>query len=317
MKKIVVNPNDANQRIDKFLQKYFKAMPLGMIYKYIRKKRVKVNGKKVDISYKLVEADIIELYINDEFFEEVSANDAFKTVKPNIDILYEDENIMLVDKKPGMVVHADEHEQVNTLIAHIQSYLYNKGEYKPELENSFAPALCNRIDRNTGGIVIAAKNAESLRILNEKIKSKEIRKFYLCIVHGILEKKQDELRGYLIKNQSLNRVFILDGPEPGARNIITRYKVLKEKDNMSLVEVELITGRTHQIRAHFASIGHPLIGDGKYGKNAINKAAGFKYQALYSYKLIFDYKDGGILNYLKGKTFQVKKIDFTEIFYKS
>ncbi|MBZ4645235.1 MAG: hypothetical protein JG777_724 [Clostridia bacterium] len=315
MRSITVKPNDANQRIDKFLQKYFKTMPLGMIYKCIRKKRVKVNGKKVEINYKLVENDIIDLYINDEFFKETAQQDIFKIVKPNIDIIYEDENIILIDKKPGMVVHPDEKEQVDTLINHIKSYLYNKKEYLPEHENTFAPSLCNRIDRNTGGIVIAAKNAEALRIVNEKIKSKEIRKFYLCIVQGILQKKTGSQTDYLIKDHSLNKVFISNKPETGGKEIVTKYKVLKEKNNMSLLEVELITGRTHQIRAHLASIGHPLIGDDKYGDKNFNRSMGFKYQALYSYKLYFDFtSDAGILNYLKGKVFELKEVGFAKKF---
>ncbi|MCG8501892.1 MAG: RluA family pseudouridine synthase [Firmicutes bacterium] len=314
MKTIIVGPNDANQRIDKFLQKYFKTMSLGMIYKSIRKKRVKINGKRVEKNYRLIENDVIDLYINDSFFEETKAfktkiaPEAFKGVNPNIHIIYEDENILLTDKQPGMVVHPTGQEQTNTLITHIQSYLYHKKEFDPESEHTFAPALCNRIDRNTGGIVIAAKNAEALRIVNEKIKHKEIRKFYLCLVHGLLEHKHGKLEGYLIKDHSTNKVSIYNAHQGKAKSIVTKYNVLKEKNNMSLVEVELITGRTHQIRAHFSSIGHPLAGDRKYGGKNL---PGVHYQALYAYKLTFDFKtDAGILNGLKGKSFEVKEVDF-------
>ena len=178
------------------------------------------------------------------------------------------------------------------------------------------PSLCNRIDRNTGGMVIAAKTAEALRIMNEKIKNKEIRKFYLCLVSGHLKKKSGELTDYLVKNTDQNRVYIEKDAKNGGKKIVTRYKVLAENELTSLVEVELITGRTHQIRAHFASIGHPLAGDGKYGTNEFNKKVGMKYQALYSYKLIFDFKDENALSYLNGKTIEVENVPFAKNYKK-
>ncbi|MGE4282953.1 MAG: RluA family pseudouridine synthase [Clostridia bacterium] len=315
MKTIVINSNDANQRIDKFLQKYFQDMPLSAIYKYIRKKRVKVNDKKVEINYKLAENDKIDLYINDEYFENTKPAADFITIKPHLHILYEDDNILLIDKKPGMVVHPDEFEKINTLINHIQSYLYNKEEYVPDKENSFAPALCNRIDRNTGGIVIAAKNAETLRIINGKIKAKEIRKFYLCVIKGILTNKEGNLSDYLSRDYSAKKVTVSAKLELGSKQIITKYRVLNEKSNMSLLEVELITGRTHQIRAHFSAMNHPLLGDPKYGDISFNHSIGFKYQALYSYKVFFDFSsDAGKLDYLRGKVFEVKEVGFTKLF---
>ena len=316
MKKVVVNKNDAGQRLDKFLTKFLKNMPQSMLYKSIRKKRIKVNGKKGDIAYKLCEGDVIELYINDEFFGGEPQENAFMSMKVNITVVYEDENILIVDKKPGMIVHEDDGEKVNTLINHIKAYLYQKGEYNPENEMSFVPSLCNRIDRNTGGMVIAAKTAEALRIMNEKIKNKEIRKFYLCLVSGHLKKKSGELTDYLVKNTDQNRVYIEKDAKNGGKKIVTRYKGLAENELTSLVEVELITGRTHQIRAHFASIGHPLAGDGKYGTNEFNKKVGMKYQALYSYKLIFDFKDENALSYLNGKTIEVENVPFAENYKK-
>jgi 23S rRNA pseudouridine955/2504/2580 synthase len=205
-------------------------------------------------------------------------------------------------------VHEDVAGGENTLILHIKAYLYQKGEYDPDSEQSFAPALCNRIDRNTGGIVIAAKNAEALRVMNEKIKNDEIRKFYLCAVHGKLPKRADTLKGFLRKDSKNNLVTVSDTEKPGFKNIITKYKVIQEERESSLVEVELVTGRTHQIRAHMAHIGHPLLGDGKYGVNRDDKKKGYHYQALYSYKLRFDFEQSGdVLDYLSGKEYRLPR----------
>ena len=199
----------------------------------------------------------------------------------------------------------------------MQHYLYEKGEYNPKDENSFAPALVNRIDRNTGGIVVAAKNAESLRILNEKFRTRELDKRYLCLVWGHMPKKEDTLQAYLSKNESQNRVYISDSPQPGGRTIQTRYRVLREKRDCSLLEIDLLTGRTHQIRAHMAHIGHPLLGDGKYGKNVSNRQIGFSWQALVSYRLRFAFtQEAGILEYLNGQEFTAHSVWFLPEFEK-
>lgn len=309
MKTFIIGENDTNLRLDRFLQKAVPFLPKSLLYKYIRLKRIKLNGKRCDISQKLVKGDEVSLYINDEFFfkETVSFFDAPKELK----IVYEDENILLADKPPGMLVHEDENERRDTLINRILLYLYEKGEYKPQNELSFTPALCNRIDRNTGGIVIAAKNAESLRILNEKIKNREITKLYLCLIHGKLDNRSGVLKGYHIKDTEKNLVKILQRPVSNAKTALTKYRVLNEFADSSLLEVELLTGRTHQIRAHFASIGHSLIGDTKYGTNRMNRSFLQKYQALYSYKLVFSFKsNAGILDYLKEKYFEVSSVPF-------
>lgn len=315
MKTFTISKNDSGQRLDKFISKAVPALPKSLMYKYIRTKRIKVNSKRSDISTKLCENDVVDMYINDEFFAPADEHYDFLSASKNIDIVYEDENIVLLNKKVGLLSHPDETEYNDTLITRLKRYLYEKGDYNPKDENSFAPALVNRIDRNTGGIVIAAKNSESLRILNQKLKDREMEKYYLCVVHGYLKKKSGILTGWLIKDEKKNRVDVFKSEKPGAKEIRTKYAVIKEKDGLSLVEVELLTGRTHQIRAHFASIGHPLLGDGKYGTNALNKNFGYKKQFLYSYRLKFTFEtEAGCLDYLNGKSFEVRDVWFRSEF---
>jgi 23S rRNA pseudouridine955/2504/2580 synthase len=317
MRNYVVGKNDAGQRLDKFVTKTLPSLPKSLLYKYLRLKRIKLNGKKADAATRLSEGDSIDMYINDEFFVEREEKYSFLGAGKTLDIIYEDENIMLLDKKVGLLSHPDEGEYVDTLIGRVQRYLYEKGEYDPKNEASFAPALANRIDRNTGGIVMAAKNAESLRILNEKIKNREIKKIYLCLVIGCPKQKTATLCDYMIKDEKKNKVTVYKDPVPGSKDIRTKYTVLDTKDGISLVEVDLLTGRTHQIRAHMAHIGCPLLGDGKYDTNAQNKKfGGYKKQCLYSYKTVFDFTtDAGILNYLKGKSFEAQNVWFREAFY--
>lgn len=278
-----------------------------MMHKYLRLKRIKVNNKRTEAAYKLAEGDSVQLYLNDEYFDAPKEEEAFRRIKtPRVRVVYEDEHILLADKAPGMVVHADEHGDTDTLIAHIQAYLFQSGAWNPDDAASFAPALCNRIDRNTGGIVIAAKNAESLRVLNQKIRDRELVKLYLCVVQGELPKRADTLTAYLEKLSDENRVIVSDRKTPQNRTILTKYRVLETRGGNSLLEVDLLTGRTHQIRAHFAHVGHPLLGDGKYGSNKLNKALGYDVQALYSYKLRFEFTTpAGCLEYLNHREFSV------------
>ncbi|MBE6991709.1 MAG: RluA family pseudouridine synthase [Ruminococcaceae bacterium] len=317
MKAFTIKKNDADQRLDRFVAKSVPSLPSSLLQKYIRLKRIKVNGKGSKRDYRMVEGDLVEMYINDEFFEQPSEENAYLRVeKPGVDIIYEDENILLADKRPGLVVHPDENEKQNTLITHIQSYLYQKREWRPREENSFTPALCNRIDRNTGGIVICAKNAEALRIMNQKIKDREMEKYYLCIVHGKMTPAEGKLEGFIFKDEVKKQVYVTQKPQPGAKTAVTLYKTLKTNGKLSLLECELITGRTHQIRAMFASAGHPLLGDGKYGNQAKDKPYGRKYQALYSYRLKFAFTtDAGALEYLNGMEFRAPKVDFEDMYF--
>ena len=316
MKSFTITKNDAGQRLDRFIAKTVPLLPASLSQKYIRLKRIKVNGQRAQRDTRLVAGDLVEMYVNDEFFDTPKEENAYLTVAtPKLNIVYEDENILLVDKKPGMAVHPhDGAEYGRTLIDHIQAYLYAKGEWKPRQEHAFAPALCNRIDRNTGGIVIAAKNAEALRIMNQKVKDRELDKRYLAVIHGVMKPENGELKGYLFKDAKKNRVYVTKTSQPGSKTCITRYQTLKKNKDLSLVECELITGRTHQIRAQFAASGHPLLGDGKYGKAETKYDR--KFQALYSYRLTFAFTtDAGILEPLRGKSFQVEDVDFVREYF--
>ena len=317
MKELRVNPNDAGQRLDRFVSKAVPLLPESLLQKYIRLKRIKVNGKGAKRDVRLQTGDLLQLYINDEFFEKPREENSYlKVGTPKLSIVYEDENILLADKKPGVLCHSAGVWDYNTLIANIQAYLAQKGEWRPREENSFAPALCNRIDRNTGGIVIAAKNAEALRILNDKIRDREIEKYYLCAVQGRPRPPEGRLENYLFKDAQKNQVFVKAKPEPGAKTAVTEYKLLRSKGPLSLVECRLLTGRTHQIRVQMAHAGWPLLGDGKYGRERFNKNYEEKGQALYSYKLRFEFPtDAGILEYLRGREFQVEKVDFVEKYF--
>ena len=317
MKEFTMGKNDAGQRLDRWLAKTIPLLPAPLAQKYIRLKRVKVNGKGSKRDIRLNVGDVLQLCINDEFFDRPTPENAFLSLyQPKLNILYEDDQIMLLDKRPGLVVHPDEHERVNTLLTHIQAYLYQKKEWSPYKENSFAPALCNRIDRNTGGIVIAAKTAEALRVMNQKIKDRELNKYYLCVVQGRMSPPKGKLEGFLFKDEVKKQVYVTDRPQPGAKTAVTLYRTLASEHGLSLVECDLITGRTHQIRAQFAHAGHPLIGDGKYGRERENKKYGRHGQALYSYRLEFHFTtDAGPLAGLDGKSFQVEDVDFVSEYF--
>ncbi len=342
MRSFTCNTNDAGQRLDKFITKTVRGLPQSLLYKYIRKKRIKVNGSRAHENDILSVGDVVEMYIPDEFFDGVSdaekryaetdASNAsaatpsiasktaeFARIRHVPEIVYEDENLILCDKKPGVLVHTGDEGDSNrtaesereTLLFALQAYLWQKGEYDPEAEHSFAPALCNRIDRNTGGIVIFAKNAPTLRLMNEAIRAGYIEKRYLCAVHGRFPEARI-LSGYLRKDYRTKTVAVSDIPKPGSREIRTGCTPItysRDRD-LTLLEVRLFTGRTHQIRAHLAYAGYPLLGEGKYGANKNDRKAGYTHQALYSYRITFAFPpeyNAASLSYLRGKTYTVRK----------
>lgn len=318
MKEITVGKNDAGQRLNKFMSKAFKSMPESLIYKYIRTKHVRLNGKRIKDNIMLSDGDVLTFYISDEFYADTPEERRFLSVRSDISVVYEDENIIVVDKPAGLIVHSDEKEENDTLINRILAYLYEHEEYYPENENSFAPALCNRIDRNTSGLVIAAKNAEALKEMNGIIRDRLIDKRYLAVVHGVPSPAEGRISGYINKNSQTNTVTVKNSRTSAAdKTAITDYRTIdiNRSENISLLEIKLITGRTHQIRAHMASIGHPLLGDGKYAINQADRRKGYKHQALCSYSLTFTLKGyNGSLKYLSGLKLNAADPYFIKLF---
>ena len=309
-REFIVEAEAAGQRIDRFLSGEDTGLSRSALQGLVADGHVLCNGKSIAKSLKLKAGDTILLEIPDAKPIEAVPQDI------PLDIVYEDENLLLLNKRPGLVVHADETEKVNTLINHIQAYLYQKREWNPKWENAFTPALCNRIDRNTGGIVIAAKDAETLRVINEKIRDRELDKRYLCITVGRPRKPEGRVECFLLKDEQKKQVSVYHKPIPGGKTAITDYKVLETRGELSLVEIGLETGRTHQIRATMADLGCPLLGDGKYGRGDVNRRYGETRQALYAYKLSFDFAtDAGQLNYLKGQSFQVENVPFRDKYF--
>lgn len=317
MKQFLITASDAGQRLDKFLQKAAPALPPALLYKSLRTKHIKLNRKRAEGSVRLQPGDLVDCWLSDEFFAPPPWQYDFLQAQGALELLYEDPQILLLDKPAGLLSHPDEHEYVDTLLGRVQRYLYEKGEYRPAEEQAFAPALVNRIDRNTQGIVIAAKTAPALRVMSEKLKERQLRKYYLCAVHGLPQAGEPmpggwrQLRHWLQKDQAKSLVRVLDAPGPGAKQSLLNYRVLHSREGLSLLEVELCTGRTHQIRAQLAAIGHALVGDGKYAPRALYQTDPVKRQCLCSWRLMFDFRGPPCeLEYLNGLEISVKQAAF-------
>ena len=316
MKSIQVDRSWDGRRLTRFLQKAMPSATMGQIRRFLRLGRVKVDGKRADEETVLHESAVVDMYVEDEFFAEAERADPFYSkIRPKLTILYEDEQVMLLSKRAGLVCHPDEGEKVHTLLTYAQAYLHQKGEWNPKTD--FAPALCNRIDRFTAGIVILAKTQEALRAMDAKIRTHEVQKYYLCVVHGRMKYPEGTLRHWLTKKPEQKKVTVLRKNEPGSKEAVTYYQVIDERDGLTLCECLLGTGRTHQIRAQFAAIGHPLLGDNQYGQAKLNEKTGrVNGQALCAYRLIFGFEgDAGCLAGLAGRTVQVKEVPFVHEFF--
>ena len=305
MREWTVGPEAGGKRLDRYLAARLGGVPAGALQKFLRLGKLKRNGRRANAGDRLCAGDALQLYLDDDCFEAAPPrrpDPLLSRFRPHLAVLYEDSALLLIDKKPGMLVHPDASEKVNTLVTHVRAYLYQKGEYDPE--SGFAPAPCNRIDRFTGGIVIFAKTKDALLAVDALIRARKLRKFYHCIVRGALRPPEGVLKNFLLKGEK--RVRVLDRPEKGAQAAETRYRTLDARGGMSLVECELITGRTHQIRAQMAHAGHPLLGDGQYGDAAWNRAMGRGSQALYAIRLEFPRELTGVLAPLSGRSFALQ-----------
>lgn len=305
MQELTISKKQSGKKISRILIAYYPSMPENALHKAFRKKDIKVSGKRITEDYIVSEGNVVNVYISDDILNGKPLS-YDSDLNPHFSVVYEDENLLVVNKKQGVPVQPDKDQSKNSLIDLVRDYIENS-KYQKDEDSSFVPTLCHRIDRNTGGLVIIAKNDESMKILLEKMKTREIRKFYQCLVRGKMPIKEDTLKAFLFKDEKKSMVFVGDKHSKGTVEIITNYRVMSFRNDISRLDVELVTGRTHQIRAHLAYIGHPIVGDGKYGDNNFNRSLNAKFQALWAYKIIFDFKeDAGILNYLNKKELEVE-----------
>lgn len=312
VKEFTIGTADDGRRLDRWIRVNVPSLPISLAQKFMRLNKIKLNGKAAKPDDRINAGDVVRLFIEDSYFEAHEKPDALlSNFRPHIEAIYEDENILLVDKRPGLLCHPDETEKVNTLVTHVCAYLYQKGE--GSAHGGFMPVLVNRIDRFTGGIVICAKTEAAMHVLSNKIRSRELEKSYLCIAEGDMRPPDGIMDNYILKSQSSSRVKVFENDVPGSQHALTQYRTLARGGGLSLVECTLVTGRTHQIRAQMAHAGHPLMGDLSYGARA---GSGRNFQALYSYRLRFDFKTPAQeLDYLNGREFHVPNVPFVKEYF--
>ncbi len=303
MKTIKINKNDTEIRLDRWLKKVLPNKTMSFIYQALRTNKIKVNGKKTKFDYKLQENDVVVFYFE---FENKADDISFLNCKCKIDIVYEDKNLLIVNKPTNLLISDLEKNKSETLINCAKKYLYETGQWDYKKENIFSPYLLHRLDYNTMGLVMVAKNHNTLTFLNEKIRNREVDKSYICAVHGKLIKNECLLEAFWFKDSKKNQVYISSQPAPNKSIIKTQYKVLNynKKQDISILSVKLVTGKTHQIRAHFNFIGHPLVGEKKYISKEFSDNK--KHQILLSYKIFFNFKQSGEFEYLSNKTIELK-----------
>lgn len=305
MKEIIITKQEENQRLDKFLLKYFNTAPKAFIYKMLRKKRIKLNTKKAEGNEMLAEGNTLQFYLAEETMSGFMEEKKLDLCERHFGIIYEDDQILLVSKPAGLLTHPEKPGEKNTLIDQILSYLYEKGQYLPTKESSFTPAVCNRLDRNTSGLIIAGKTLAAVQNINEAIAQHRLEKNYLTMVKGKIT-KEGTLSGWLKKEERNNQVKVTIKEQEGSKQVITKYRPLKNTADFTMLEIQLVTGKSHQIRAHLKAIGHPVVGDRKYGDEKVNQIFKEQYalsnQFLHAYKLTWK-QSTGILSYLMGMEF--------------
>ncbi len=304
MQSLIVSKNEAGQRLDKLLSKYLNLAEKSFLYKMMRKKNITLNGRKCEGSEKLAEGDEVKLFLSDETIEKFSQVKLQEVKKVSLNIIYEDEHILLVNKPAGMLSQKAK-ESDESMVEYMIDYLVSSGQLSKDQLRSFRPSVCNRLDRNTSGLVVGGKSLPGLQLMSASFKDRSIHKYYQCVVKGQISDKQ-VITGYLTKSEATNQVTVYKQEVPGSAPIVTEYEPVKWQEGYTLLKVTLITGRTHQIRAHLSSIGHPIVGDYKYGDRRVNEEAKKLYhiqsQLLHSYQVTFP-KLPEPLAYLSGRTF--------------